>query len=87
MLPQGLCHHPQMINMFLPILRIDKDVIYEHHNKLIQIGSEDPIHKIHESCEGIGEAKQHYCKLIMTILGPKHCVGDVFRFNPKMMVP
>jgi len=76
-----------MISVFLPILRIDKDVIYEHHYKLIRIGSEDPIHKIHESYGGIGEAKWHYRKLIATISGPKRSLGDIFRFNPKLMVP
>jgi len=76
-----------MIIMFLPILRIDKDVIYEHHYKLVKIGSKDPVYKIHESCGGIGEAKREHDKLIVTIPGPRRCLGDVFRFNPKLMVP
>ena len=87
MLPQGLQYSSQLVSMLLLILRIDKDVIYEHHYELVQIRYENPVHKIHEGCEGIGEAKRHYCTLIMTISGPKCCLGDVFRFNPKLMVP
>jgi len=53
--------------MFISILGVYQNVIYKHHHKLVQVGSEKSIDKIHKSYKGIGEAKRHHCKFIMTI--------------------
>ena len=87
MLPQGLKYCSQMVSMPFLILRIDKDVVYEHHYKLVQIRSENPVHKAHEGCRSVSETKRHHCELIMTIPGSKCCLRNVIRFNPKLMVP
>ena len=77
-LPQDLEHYPQMSSVFVLVLRVYQYVIYKHHHKLVQVGFENSIHKIHKSHRGIGQAKGHHHKFIMTI--------DVFKFNCKLMV-
>jgi len=75
-----------MSSMFIYAFGVCQDVIYKHHQKLVLIGSENSIHEIHKSCWGIGLAKRHNCKLIMTIPSSKHSLGDVLWFNPKLMI-
>ncbi len=43
--------------------RIDKDIVQEDYDALIQEGPEDAIHKGHKSGGGICETKGHDCKL------------------------
>ena len=47
---QNLQNDPQMILMLLLRLRVDKNVINEDCNQLIQIGLEYLMHEIHECC-------------------------------------
>ena len=72
-----------MISMFISVLGKDKNVIYKHHYKL---ASRDFVYKIHEGCGSIGEAKWHHHKLIVTMPISKRSLGDVFRFNTKLIV-
>jgi hypothetical protein len=44
MFPKHLQHQPQLMSMLFLILRINKYVIQEHNEKLIQIVSEYSIH-------------------------------------------
>jgi len=72
--------------LLISVLRVYQDIFYKHHDKLIQIGSEDSIHKIYEGREGIGQAKRHQGEFIVTKSGPECGFENVFKYNPKLMV-
>ena len=50
---QGLEEYPQVGSMILSSLKVNQDVINEHYNKIIQVWSENSVHKIHEGCWSI----------------------------------
>ena len=56
------------------------------YHKLAQIRYENPIHKVHKSHIGIGQAKGPHCKFTMTISGPNYDFGDVRSLNFKLMI-
>jgi hypothetical protein len=48
-----------MLQVFLPSLVVDEDVIQMHHYKRIGERPQDIIHHPHESCWGIFQTKGH----------------------------
>ena len=75
-----------MNSMLISVLGVYLDIFYKHYYKIVQIGYETSIHKIHKGRRGIGQAKGHHIEFIVTIFGPKRGFGDVFRFNIKLMI-
>jgi len=55
--------------------------------KLIQVGFEDSVHEIHECYRGIGEAKGHHHKLIVSVPGTEGSLGLIFIFDLELVVP
>jgi hypothetical protein len=50
--------------MLFLILRIYKDIIDEHHYKLVKIVHEHTVHQVHEESWHIRQTKGHNCVLI-----------------------
>ena len=71
---------------FFLILRINKNVIKENKNKLVQIFVEDTIHKAHKCSWCICETKGYHYKLIMSIPHPEGCLMNVFILDSHLMV-
>jgi len=67
--------------------RVNENIVYEHHHELIQVRFEDPVHKVHKGCQGIGEAKGHHHKLVVSISGMKHSFGYIFILDSELVVP
>jgi hypothetical protein len=65
---------------------IDKDVINEHHYKLVQSIHEYLIHHVHEISQGISESKGHHCELLLPISGDESCLRNVVRSNFHLMI-
>lgn len=86
MISQSLKHKPQILCMLLSTTRIHKNVINEHNNKIVQIGSKHTVHQIHECNWGISHPKNQHQKHIMTIMGPKSCLQDILSPNPLLMI-
>jgi len=57
-----------MLYTLLLSFGVDIDVVYEDHDKLIQEGSEDLIHVVHEHGYCIFNSKGHHNILIMPIM-------------------
>jgi hypothetical protein len=53
--------------MFFSASRIDKYVINEDNDKLIQILHEDLVHEVHEVGWGVGRSKRYHSELVLTI--------------------
>ena len=86
MLPEQLQCQSQMLFMFFLILKINKNVIKENKNKLVQILVEDTIHKAHKHSWCIGETKWYHYKLIVTIPCSKGCLMNIFIFDSLKVV-
>jgi hypothetical protein len=67
--------------MFFHTPRIYKNVINEHHDKLVQLWHEDIVHEIHEVCRCIRQPKRHHRVLIETISCGEHLLGYIFNTN------
>ena len=65
--------------------RVNENIVYEHHHELIQVGFKDPVHKVHEGCRGIGEAKGHDHELVVSISGTKRSLGYILILDSKSM--
>ena len=77
MLLEQLQCQPQMLFMLFLILRINKNVIKENKNKLIQIPAEDTIHKAHKCSRWICETKWYHYKLIVSTPYSKGCLMNI----------
>jgi len=64
-----------MGNVFISVFGVNQDIIYKYHHKLIQIGFENSICKIHKGCGGIGQVKRHYSEFIVTKPGHMYGLG------------
>jgi hypothetical protein len=73
--------------MLFSTSRIDKYVINQDNDKLIQFFHEDLVHEVHEVSRGIGESKRNHSELVLTIASYEHHLGHVFRPNPQLIVP
>ena len=76
-----------MVDVVLRGSRVNEDVVYEHHHELIQVRFKDPVHKVYEGCRGIGEAKGHHHKLVVSISGTEHSPGYIHILNSELVVP
>src|SRR5713226_4723266 len=86
MLSEQIQCQSQMLFMLFLLLRVNKNVIKENKNKLIQIPAEDTIHKAHKCSRCIRETKRYHYKLIMPIPCPEGCLMNVFILDPYLMV-
>jgi hypothetical protein len=59
MVSEVLEDNVQMLGMVLLILGINKNVVYENHDKLVKLQHKNRIHEIHEVGRGICETKRH----------------------------
>src|SRR5713226_7905377 len=75
-----------MFFMLFLILRINKNVIKENKNKLVQTPVEDTIHKAHKCSWCIHETKWYHYKLIVCIPCSKGCHMNVFVLDSYLMV-
>jgi hypothetical protein len=63
--------------MFFFYLGVNKNVIDENHNKLIQVLHEYLIHEIHEIGKGIHKSEGHHGILIESIPDVECCFGNI----------
>ncbi|CAA0821523.1 Unknown protein, partial [Striga hermonthica] len=57
--------------------RINKDVVDEHNDKLVQERMKDPIHKVHKHGRGIAESERHNYDLIVAITGTEGSLRNI----------
>jgi hypothetical protein len=69
MITQSLKHNAEMLFMLFLTFRKDQDVVYEDHDKLVQLFHENSVHQVHEVSGGVGQTKRHHQILIKTVSG------------------
>jgi hypothetical protein len=75
-----------MLLMFLHTLGVNKYVVNENYDKLVQLFHEHLIHEVYKICWCVGESKGHHCELILPVTGDKGGLGDVALPNLELMV-
>jgi hypothetical protein len=81
-----LKYNLEVFFMFFHTLQIYKDVINEHHEKLVQLRYEDRFHEVHEVCWCIRQPKWHNKILIETISCSEGHLGYIFGTNLDSMI-
>ena len=76
----------QVFGMLLFCLGINKYVVYEDHNELIQIVHEDLIHEVHEITGSICQTEGHYGVLKQSVTGGESGLKDIRVSNLKLMI-
>jgi hypothetical protein len=72
--------------MFFHTPQIYKNVINEHHDKLVQFWHEDRVHEIHEVCQHIRQSKRLDKIFKETISCGEGYLGYVFGMNHDLMI-
>jgi hypothetical protein len=72
--------------MFFHTLRIYKNVVNEHHDKLVQLWHEDRVHEAREVCQRIRQPKRHNKILIETISCTECRIGYIFSMNLDLVI-
>ena len=67
-------------------LGVDQNDIHKDYDKLIYIGLEHPMHKVHECRRRIRQSNWHNYKLEMSVSHPKRSLRDIGLPNPQLMV-
>ena len=66
---------------------IDKDIVHEDDDELIEIDVKDPVHQIHERRWGIRQSEGHNNELIESTAGTKSCLRNILLPDSQLVVP
>jgi hypothetical protein len=72
--------------IFFHTLRTYKNVINEHHDKLVQLQHEDRVHEVHEVCQHIRQPKLHDKIFKETISCSEGRLGYIFGTNLDLVI-
>jgi hypothetical protein len=86
MITQSLKHKAEMLFLFFLTLRKDQDVIYEDHNKLVQLFHENRVHEVHEVSGSVGQTKRFHKIFINTISSGESSLRDIFFTDLDLMI-
>jgi hypothetical protein len=75
-----------MLFMLYLTFRKDQVVIYEDHDKLVQLFHENRVHQVYEVSGGVDQTKRHYQILIKTVSGGKNSLWDIFFTDLDLMI-
>lgn len=63
---------------------IDKDIIYENNDELVQILGKDLVHQVHECCGCVRQSKGHDDELIQSSFGIEDGLKNVLLSNAQL---
>jgi CDP-glycerol glycerophosphotransferase (TagB/SpsB family) len=86
MITQSLKHNAEMLFMLFLTLRKYQDVIYEDHDKLVQVFHENRVHQVHEVSGGVVQTKRHHQILVKTVSGGESSLWDIFFTDLDLMI-
>jgi hypothetical protein len=76
-----------MLLMFFHNLGVNKYVVNEDYDKLVQLFHKHLIHEVHKICWCVGEPKGHHCELVLPVTSDKGGLRDVTFPNLELVVP
>ena len=86
MLSETLENNAKMLSMFFFTFEIDKNVVNENHDKLIQLRHEHRVHEVHEVSRGIDQPKWHNQILIEPVSGREGRLGNILSSDFYLMI-
>jgi hypothetical protein len=86
MVPKSLQNNSEMSHMLFFTLGIDKDVINQYQDKLVQLWHEYGVHQVHDMCKSIGESKRHNQILTQAIPGGEGSLMNVFQADLDLVI-
>jgi hypothetical protein len=86
MVSKLLQNNVEMPHMLFFILGVDKDVVNEDHDKLVQLQHKYGVHQVHEMCWSNGESKRHNQILVQPVPGGEGSLRSVFWTDLDLMV-
>lgn len=66
---------------------IDENVIKKYNNEFAEKRLESLIHRGLKGGGGIAQAKRHYAKLLMAMMGAESCPANVVVLHQNLMIP
>ena len=72
--------------MLFFIFGVDKNVVDEHNNKLVQTLHEHLIHEIHEIGRSIRQTKTHHGVLVQSVTGGEGGLRNIRLSDTKLMI-
>jgi hypothetical protein len=69
--PESSEDGPEVMLMVFAVLGVDKDVVNEDYDKLIQLFHKYLIHDVHEKGGCVCQFERHYCEFILSVPGDK----------------
>ena len=87
MITEKLQYKIHMLEMLIPSVTIDEDIIKEDQNEVSQVGPKYFIHQCLEHGRGICEAKWNDQKVIVAIMCEKISFRDIILMNPNLVIP
>ena len=72
--------------MIFSIFGVDKDVVNEDYDKLIQLFHKYLIHEVHEKGGCVCQSERHYREFILPVPGDKCSLLDVRFLDPQLVV-
>ena len=65
---------PEVTLMIFVILGVDKDVVNEDYDKLIQLFHKHFVHEVHEKNECVCQSERHHYEFILSVPGLTNAV-------------
>jgi hypothetical protein len=75
-----------MLLMLLHTLGVNKYVVNENYDKLVQLVHKHLIHGVHKIRWCVGESEGHHCELILPVTGDKGGLWDIAFPNLELVV-
>jgi hypothetical protein len=85
-LSEMLKYNSEVFFIFFHTLQIYKNVINEHHDKLVQLRHKDRVHEVHEVCQCIHQPKGHDKILKDTICCSEGYLWYIFGTNLNLVI-
>jgi hypothetical protein len=86
MCPESSEDDPKVTLMIFAILGVDKDIVNEDYDKLIQFFHEYLIHEVHEKGGCVRQSERHYCELILSVLGDKCSLLNICFLDSQLVI-
>ena len=86
MVSKGAQNNLQVFCMLFFSLGVNQDVIYEHHDKLVEVFHEHLVHEVHKIGWCISQSEGHHSVLKKSITGGESGLGNVGLPNFELVV-
>jgi hypothetical protein len=77
---------PEVTLMVFAVLGVDKDVVNEDYDKLIQLFHKHFVHEVHEKGGYVCQSERHHCEFILSVPGDKCSLLDICFLDSQLVI-